>query len=184
VNDKIKKSLANVRRELRGIPQDALDAFLVSLERNSYSAHLNAHHERHSVLGRGSHCSKTDLLLLSGRETTNNAGKATLLIDTLLCGVVSEGLPSSQSFLLFTEPDFVATPVSSMPSFVTVTTSSTKVPTQAGVTDRDANPIDQPTLSNVKVEVTTWKPDGTPAANTAFSWICTLEAVRSPFLVG
>ncbi len=186
VNDKEKKSLANMRKELQSIPQDVLGRFVKSLEHHSYSAHLDAHRERHGLLGRGSSCSKTDLLVLSGRETTNRAGKATLLIDSLLCGVVSEGLGASGSFKLAGEPNFVATPLGAAPSFATVITSATEQPAQAGVivSDRDGNPFNQPTLTNVKVEVTTWKPDGTPAADTGFSWVCTIEAVRSFFIGG
>lgn len=37
---------------------------------------------------------------------------------------------------------------------------------------------------DVKVDVTTWKLDGTAAPNTLFSWICTIEAARLIFIGG
>jgi hypothetical protein len=45
--------------------------------------------------------------------------------------------------------------------------------------DRDNNALNQPALATVEIEVMTWKHDGTAAAETDFSWICTVEAGRS-----
>ena len=43
MNDKHEKDLEKIQREVAGIPQDVLDAFLRRLERYSYSARLDAH---------------------------------------------------------------------------------------------------------------------------------------------
>jgi hypothetical protein len=171
---------AKLKQQLERIPPDALNDFVKGLQRHSYSARLDAHHSIsvRSILG-GS-CSKTDLILLSGRDETGSAGKAKILIDSLLCGVMFESFPSGVSLVMVREPHFVATPHSSAPVFVTVQTSSTLHAPHAGsvIVDRDGNSIDQGFITSVEVNITSWKHDGNPAPKTTFAWICTIEAAR------
>lgn len=179
-----KKSVERVSKELAKLPEEALDFFRENLQRHSYSARLDAHHSVRSVLALGGgSCSKTDLLVVSGRDQTDSAGKAILPIHRLLCGATGEGLRSDTRLVLIREPQFVATPLSSVPVFATALTRSTPAQTLPSsiVVDRDNNPLAQPVLATVEVEVMMWKPDGAAAAKTFFSWICTVEAGRRIF---
>jgi hypothetical protein len=173
-----KKSVEKVINELATLPDEALDFFRELLQRHSYSARLDAHHSVRSILA--SACSKTDLLVVSGRDQTDSSGKAVLPIHRLLCGATGEGLRSDTRLVLIREPQFVATPLSSIPVFATALTRSTAaqaIPSSI-VVDRDNNPIAEPVLATIEVEVMMWKPDGSAAANAFFSWICTVEAGR------
>jgi hypothetical protein len=144
----------------------------------SYSARLPAHHHLREIFG-GSFCSKTDILVLSGRDTTNSAGVATLSLNSLLCGVVNEGLTGNMIFTIIREPNFVVTPRGSLPSFATVVNHSTsRQLNNEFMRDRDNNPLRNTRILDVTVDIRTWKHDGSPAAKTLFSWICTVEAAR------
>jgi hypothetical protein len=186
MDDKLKKRLDKIRVDLQGIPRDALKTFWELNERHSYSARLDAHHSVRGLLSARNFCSKTWLIVLSGRDRTDSSGKAKILIDPLLCGVTREGFPFGERLVMVREPQFVATPHASSAVFVTVQTktSSTQQPPQAGILirDRDDNIIDQNSVSDVEVNITSWKHDGTPAPTTSFAWICTIEAAREiPF---
>ena len=109
MDKKLKQRLDRIQIELAEIPADALEVFWDFNERHSYSARLDAHHSAGSMIRRNS-CSKTWLIVLSGRDKTDSTGKAKILIDPLLCGVTREGLPSYETFVMMREPDFVATP--------------------------------------------------------------------------
>ncbi len=176
---------AKLRRQLERIPPDALGEFVELRQKHSYSARLDAHHSVHNIIKFGNPCSKTDLIVLSGRDQTGSAGKKKILIDPLLCGVLFENLPGTSSLVMMRNPNFVATPHSSAPVFVTVQTTSTPQTPPAGVSiqDRDGNTIDQDPITNVEANIASWKHDGSPAANTSFSWICTIEAARQ-FIIG
>lgn len=181
-----KERLENIRTELAKLPQDVLDNFLEFWQRHSYSVRLDAHHSVRSILVQGSgSCSRTYLVVVSGRDQTDGSGKAVLPIHRLLCGASQENLVGAQ-IVLVREPQFVATPLSSVPVFATALTKSTPAQAMPGffLADRDNNPVAQPFLETVEVHVMTWKPDGTAAANTFFSWICTVEAVRLTSLGG
>jgi hypothetical protein len=161
-------------------PPGVLDRARELLTRHSYSAHLPAHHAR-NFFGTIS-CSKTDILVLSGRDKTDNNGKTKIILDSILCGAATEDLrvgnaSSSRTFVMVQEPSFVVTPLSSAPSFATVVTSSSERPVSTGIfqTDRDGNLTGRKQLSDVTAEVATWKHDGTPSPDTVFSWICTIE---------
>jgi hypothetical protein len=179
MNDKFKKALEGIRTELSKLPEDALNEFVKSLQRHSYSARLDAHHSVRSLLefGGGS-CSRTDLLVVSCRDTTDRSGKVVLPIHRLLCGATDEGLEDTLLELI-QEPQFVATPLGADPVFATAVIRSTQAPSvsNSALVDRDGD-IVQRALATIEVEVTTWKPDGTAATETSFSWICTVEAGR------
>ena len=78
-------------------------------------------------------------------------------------------------------PRVVVTPLSATPAFATVQTASTAKAVQAGiiVNDRGSNMVHRTPIVDVTVDVMTWKPDGSAAGNTSFSWICTIEAARA-----
>ncbi len=177
MDEETRKRLAQIPDELRKLSPGVLHGFLEGLVRNSYSVHLPAHHSSRSLLG--SSCAKTDLLMLSGRDATDGTGKVTLRMDDLLCGSITEDV--SPAFLvMLREPNFVVTPLSATPAFATVQTAST-VRSQSGiiVVDRNGNTVSRTPIQDVTVDVMTWKPDGSAAANTSFSWICTIEAARA-----
>lgn len=167
MDDVVKKRLNNLNQELASLPPDALDFLRDRISRHSFVAHLDAHRSTRFTFELGSFCSKTDLLVLSGRDLTDHSGKAVLPIHRLLCGAINL-LPNVQ-LVLIREPQFVATPLSSVPVFATAMTRSTQ---------RQGNVHGQPILETVEVEVMMWKPDGTAAAETSFSWVCTIEAGR------
>lgn len=172
---------AKLKQQLEQIPQDVLDEFIESLQRHTYSARLDAHHSVSVRSIRGGSCSKTDLVVLSGNDTTGSGGTKKILIDSLLCGVVYEGLAGG-SLVMVREPNCVATAQSSAPVFVTVQTTSKPGPSldQFLVTDRDGNPIDSgDAISGVEVNIASWKHDGNIAPGTTFAWICTIEAARA-----
>jgi hypothetical protein len=186
MNDKVKKTLANISAELARIPQDDLNDFVARLQRHADAARLDAHHSVRSALQRGISCARTDLLVLSGRDTTVASGTATLTLDPLLCGAVSEGLGGSVQLIMIRQPTVVATVHGANPAFATVATSATVEPAQTGfiVNDRGGAPVDEDRLVDVKVEVRTWKHDGSAAPHTLFSWICTVEAARRILIGG
>ncbi len=177
---------AKLEQQLARIPPDALNEFVKRLQRHSYSARLDAHHSVSVLSVLGGSCSKTDLIVLSGRDETDSAGKAKISIDPLLCGLEFEGLLSDQRLRMVREPHFVATPHSSAPVFVTVQTSSTLQAVQPPtvIVDRDFNPIDPSFITRVEVNITSWKPDGNTAPRTTFAWICTIEAAWETFIGG
>jgi hypothetical protein len=183
MNNEAKQILEKIRAGLPEIPQDELDIVVQSLERHAYSAHLDAHHSVRSILkAGGGSCSKTDLLVMSGSDLTNRSGKIVLPIHRLLCGSTSEGLPMG-TLLLIRVAQFVATPLSADPVFATAVIKATQAPPTAGLIlfDRDGNGLALPHLDTLEIEVMTWKPGGAAAAETPFSWICTVEAARGVF---
>jgi hypothetical protein len=176
---------AQIKQQLDNIPADALHEYVKGLQRHNYSARLDAYHSISINSMLGSSCSETDLIVLSGRHQTGSTGKANILIDSLLCDVLSVDHTVGsllQQLKVIREPDFVATPHSSAPVFTTMQTSSTVQSVTPGtgifMADRGGNTIEQQFLVDIRIEVTTWKHDGTPSVNTVFSWICTIEAAR------
>jgi hypothetical protein len=107
-------------------------------ERHAYVARLDAHHSARSLFVRAA-CWRTDLLVLSGRDVTDSAGKLTLTLDNLLCGAMTEGLPST--LMLLREPKFVATAHGAAPVVVTAATHATAQPQGAGVLVNDRGVI-------------------------------------------
>jgi hypothetical protein len=180
------KKVEQIRTQIENLAREGLVLEAIEGGIQSYSAHLPAHRSSRSLFPwGGSSCSKTDILVLSGRDRTDNAGIAKVSVNSLLCGVVSEGLASNATYVMIREPNFVATPHGSLPSFATVVTNSTiRQISNAFLMDRDGNPLPNRTALDVTVDVRTWKHDGSPAASTFFSWICTVEAVRSVFIGG
>jgi len=178
MDEKTRKRLAAIADELLRLPPGTPQLFFESLVRNSYSVHLPAHHSSRSPFGAS--CAKTDLLMLSGRDITDSTGKKTIRIDDLLCGSTTEDV-SPAVLVMLREPNFVVTPLSTTPAFATVQTASTAQATQAGiiVLDRGGNMVHRTPIQDVTVDVMTWKPDGSAAGNTSFSWICTVEAARA-----
>jgi hypothetical protein len=177
MDEKTRKHLAQLSDELLKLPPGVGAELYNRVSRNTYSAHLPAHHHSRSLFG--SSCAKTDLLLLSGRHATGNNGKATIRIDDLLCGAVTENV-SPLSLVMLREPNVVVTPLGATPAFATVQTASTPRTLQSAeiVMDRAGNLIHRDPIQDVTIDVLTWKPDGSAAANTVFSWICTIEAGR------
>lgn len=178
MSDKHAKALDSIRTQLTKLPPDALGTLLISLERHSYSARLDAHHLVRNILWDSKACSKIDLVVLSGRDKTDSSGKATLSLEPLLCGVHADaGYP----LVIMRVPPFVATAASAQPVLVTAAARSTPVHIQSVgdfLADRDGNVAGMTYLDGVTVEVATWKLDGTPAPDTSFSWICTVETAR------
>jgi len=184
MDEALKKNVDKLRQELVTLPPEVLDAFRENLQRHSYAVRLEAHHAVRSVLvAGGSACSKADLLFVSGRDQTDSSGRIVLPIHRLLCGATSEGLRSDMGLVLIREPQFLATPLSSVPVFATALTRSTQAQALPNslVVDRGNNPLAQPVLATVEVEVMTWRPDGAAAPGTFFSWICAVEAGRRIF---
>lgn len=174
---KTRKRLTNIPSDLLKLPPGMLQGLILRLTRDSYAVHLPAHHSSRSILGAS--CAKTDLLLLSGRDATDDTGKVTIRIDDLLCGSISEDI--SPGFLVMVrEPNFVVTPLSATPAFATVKTASTPFEmTDSFLEDRAGNTVHGTQIRDVTVDVMTWKPDGSPAGKTSFSWICAIEAVHA-----
>ena len=180
--EKTRKRRAQIPDDLLKLPPGVLRGFLQGLARDSYSVHLPAHHSSRSFLGLS--CARTDLLMLSGRDVTDGTGKVTIRIDDLLCGSITEDV--SPAFLvMLREPNFVVTPLSATPAFATVQTAST-VRSEQGIIvfDRSGNPVHRTPIRDVTVDVMTWKPDGSAAGSTSFSWICTIEAARATVIGG
>ena len=181
-------------QKVRQAARDVLDAFIKTFERHSYSARLDAHHAvRNTFMGRNNvtSCAQTDLLVFSGRDNVDGAGRVTLPIQSLLCGAATEGLEdfAFTELVIVQEPNFVATPRGSTPTFLTAVTHSTpqQLPNEQGTAliDRSGNFISARTfLGDVSVEVMAWRNDGSPAGDTGFSWVCTVEAMRRITLDG
>ena len=177
MDETVKEKVEALARELPTLPEEALVDFRELLSRHSYSARLDGHHSVRSILGLT--CSKVYLLVLSGRDRTDRSGKAVLPIHRLLCGVAFEGMPSGDQLVLIREPEFAATPLSQAPVFATfVSRSSPEAQGSYILIDRNNGASNQPVLATVEIEVMMWKHDGTAAAETYFSWVCTVEAAR------
>jgi hypothetical protein len=183
MDEETRKRLAQIPNELLKLPPGVLHGFLEGLVHNSYSVHLPAHHSSRGLLG--AFCARTDLLMLSGRDVTDGTGKVTIKIDDLLCGSITEDV-SPAVLMMLREPDFVVTPLSATPAFATVQTASTARGGLAGiiVLDRSGNLVHRTPIQDVTVDVMTWKPDGSAAGSTNFSWICTIEAARATVIGG
>ncbi|MBU2641739.1 MAG: hypothetical protein KJ889_08040 [Gammaproteobacteria bacterium] len=185
MHDKYEKSLAKLHDEFVGLPQDVRLEFIERFQRHSFSARLDAYHAKRDLFGFGNACSQTWLLFLSGRDRTDRQGKTTLPLQSLLCGAASEGL--ANQLVMVREPVVVATAHGSTQSFLTVTTHAQ--PLQPGATtllqDRANNRLSNDSfLTDVSVEVMSWRHDGTPAAETEFSWTCTVEGAIAVFIGG
>jgi hypothetical protein len=178
MDEKVKKKVDTLIREMLTLPEEALENFRVFNSRHSYSARLDGHHSVRSLFGLSA-CSKVDLLVVSGRDTTDRSGKATLPIHQLLCGATAERQRGEGRLALVREPQFVVTPISQAPLFATYQSRSTPG-SSAGifVEDRDGNMVSAPYLASLEIEVMMWKHDGAAAGEANFSWICMLEAGR------
>lgn len=184
MHDKYEKSLAKLHDEFVGLPEDVRKEFIVRYQRHSYSARLDAYHAKRDIFGFGQACSQTWLLFLSGRDRTDRQGRTTLPLQSLLCGAASEGLASR--LVIVREPVVVATAHGSTQSFMTVTPRAQRF--QPGATlllDRANNRLDNVAyLTDVSVEVMSWRHDGTPAAEAEFSWTCTVEGAIAVSISG
>lgn len=165
--------------ELSSLPPNAQDLLFQMNPGRSYAARLEAHHWTTRVLGIGTVCYKTYLIVLSGRYRTGSNGKAVLRIDRLLCGVLRENPPPSpKSYILIREPQFVATPISTTPVLATtLIRSAQRDDPQTIFVDRDDNVFDLDQVrAAAEVEVSLWNLDGSAAGVSSFSWVCTIEA--------
>ena len=181
MDETLKKKVDTLTRELPALPEEALESLRNYFRRNSFSARLDGYHSVRTILqDDGGTRRKTDLLVLSGRDRTDRSGKAVLPIHQLLCGVATEGIPSTSPLVLIREPEFTVTPLSKAPVFATfVSRSSREAPDRNSfLMDRNDDPVNQPVLATVEVEVMMWKHDGTAAGETDFAWVCTVEAAR------
>lgn len=179
MNDKYEKSLAKLHDEFVGLPEDVRREFIERFQRHSYSARLDVYHAKRDIFGFGNVCSQTWLLFLSGRDRTDHQGKTTLPLHALLCGAASEGLANGQQMVMVREPVVVATAHGSTQSFLTVSTRAQRQqPANTYLVDRANNGLgNNAYLTDVSAEVMSWRHDGTPAAETEFSWTCTVEGV-------
>jgi hypothetical protein len=174
--DELRQRLERIQSEIATIPPDVLEGFLEQFQRHSYSVRLDARHSVRSILSPQISCSNARLVVLSGSDETNNAGKITIRLDRLLCAT---------DLVVIREPYFVATPHESVPVFVTAQIRSARRTTQPGeaVTDGEGNQVEN-FITNLEVDILSWKHDGTSAARTMFAWICTIEVARYLFIGG
>lgn len=178
MNDKHEKALEKIQREIAVIPEDVLDAFQKRLERHSFSARLDAHHAIRNTILRPKEiasCTQTDILVISGRDKVDGAGR--MILPIKFCEVATDSFP----LVIIREPNFVATPHGSIPSFITTTSRSTIRQLSVGefLVDRADNVLNnRGFLGDVSVEVMAWRGDESPAGGIEFSWVCTVEAVR------
>src|SRR5574340_437594 len=176
LNEKHEKSLAKLHDEFVGLPEDVRREFIERFQRHSYSARLDAYHAKRDIFGFGQACSQTWLLFLSGRDRTDRQGKTILPLQSLLCGAASEGLAGP--LVIVRDPVVVATAHGSTQSLMTVIPHAQPFQPDAStlLQDRANNRLDSEAyLTDVSVEVMSWRHDGTPAAETEFSWTCTVE---------
>jgi hypothetical protein len=185
MNDKHEKDLEKIRQDVASIPQDVLDAFLRRLERYSYSARLDAHLAvRNSLFAPKTitRCLQTDLLIISGRDWTDSTG--VINIPILFCGDVTG---DTTQLAILREPNFVATPHGSTPSFVTTITHSTPRQLSNGevLLGRAGRSLsERNVLIDVSVDIMTWRGNEASAPNIEVSWVGVLEAARLLFLGG
>jgi hypothetical protein len=176
MNDKHEKTLTKLHDELLRLPKDVREEFIKGFQRHSFSARLDAYHSVRTIFGSGNICSQTYLLFLSGRDRTDRSGKMTLPLQSLLCGAATDGLQGG--LVILREPDFVATARGSIPSFLTATPHAQRQQLGAGtlLLDRTNNQLSNESfLTDVSVDVMSWRHDGSAAADTEFSWMCTVE---------
>lgn len=186
MTEKHEKALDKLRAELLEIPEAVRGDFFRRFRRHSYSARLDANDAVRDVLGRVA-CAQTYLLVLSGNDASNDAGKATIPVHRLLCGATSEDRESALPLVPIREPSFVATPQGAAPAMLTVTPRLTPVAVGGGhfLLGRGGASLDlSDYLSEIVIDVSTWRHDGAPAGRVAFSWMCTIEAAELVFIGG
>jgi len=186
MKEKHEKALDKLRAELLAIPEALRGDYFRRFRRHSYSARLDANDAVRDVLGRVA-CAQTYLLVLSGNDASNDAGKATIPVHRLLCGATSEDRESASPLVPIREPSFVATPQGAVPAMLTVTPRLTPVAVGGGqiLFGRGGASLDlSDYLSEIVIDVSTWRHDGAPAGNVAFSWMCTIEAAELVFIGG
>ena len=130
MKEKHEKALDKLRAELLAIPEAVRGDYFRRFRRHSYSARLDANDAVRDVLGRVA-CAQTYLLVLSGNDASNDAGKATIPVHRLLCGATSEDRESAWPLVPIREPSFVATPQGAAPAMLTVTPRLTPSPSAA-----------------------------------------------------
>ena len=187
MDDKVKKAAEKVIAEHSSLPEEVQGAVASLAERHSYVAHLEAHHAVRNILGSITSCSKTDLLVFSGTDMTGSGGHVTIPIQSLLCGAETENLEPGSTFVIVSEPRFVATALGSTPVFLTASSRSTAQAPPAAhyLGDRDGNMIwDRNYLGDVSVKVMAWRHDGSAGAMARFSWLCTVEVMKLAFIGG
>jgi hypothetical protein len=186
MKEKHEKALDKLRAELLAIPEALRGDYFRRFRRHSYSARLDANDAVRDALGRVA-CAQTYLLVLSGNDASNDAGKATIPVHRLLCGATSEDRESALPLVPIHEPSFVATPQGAAPAMLTVTPRLTPVAVGGGhfLSGRGGASLDLGDyLSEIVIDVSTWRHDGAPAGNVAFSWMCTIEAAELVFIGG
>ena len=186
MKEKHEKALDKLRAELLAIPEALRGDYFRRFRRHSYSARLDANDAVRDVLGRVA-CAQTYLLVLSGNDASNDAGKATIPVHRLLCGATSEDRESASPLVPIREPSFVATPQGAVPAMLTVTPRLTPVAVGGGqiLFGRGGASLDlSDYLSEIVIDVSTWRHDGAPVGNVAFSWMCTIEAAELVFIGG
>jgi hypothetical protein len=186
MKEKHEKALDKLRAELLAIPEAVRGDYFRRFRRHSYSARLDANDAVRDALGRVA-CAQTYLLVLSGNDASNDAGKATIPVHRLLCGAMSEDRESAWPLVPIREPSFVATPQGAAPAMLTVTPRLTPVAVGGGhfLSGRGGASLDLGDyLSEIVIDVSTWRHDGAPAGNVAFSWMCTIEAAELVFIGG
>lgn len=186
MKEKHEKALDKLRAELLAIPEAVRGDYFRRFRRHSYSARLDANDAVRDVLARVS-CAQTYLLVLSGNDVTNDAGTATVPVHKLLCGATREGRGSARPLVPIREPSFVATPQGATPVMLTATPRLTPVAVGGGevLFGRGGQSLDLTDyLAEIAIDVATWRGDGAPAGDVAFSWVCTIEAAEVVFIGG
>lgn len=174
--EQYERQLNEIEQLIDELPIEILKALL---ERHSYFVRLDAFHSVRTIFGSTLSCHARDLIVLSGIDVTDDAGKVQLPINRMICDQ-SAGVENGLDLALIGKPQFVATPIADAPRLLTVSFDVTEEETTGLLpVDRESSLISPfpPTL-NVVVTVSSWNPDGSTSAKTRFSWICTIEAAR------
>jgi hypothetical protein len=149
-------------------------------ENVGHIAALEGHRAVEDWLLRRHFCMGRDLALLSGQGVTSDAGEADVAIDVAHC--------MGAYTVILDEPEFVATPNSEAPAFLTATCTSTEDATLPDFLTRlDGSALQSAPaecLSNVKFKVRAWAPGGTPAGRVRFRWVCVVEVAQLTLISG
>lgn len=170
--DKLAKSLQEIEDLILNTPE-RLEDLRKRFQRDRYFAPIDGHHSVQHFLQETT-CSEAFMYLVSGNDTTNNAGECELnLNDIVRCRTVDRGF-----FALISPPQFTASPANSTPALLTASSSVTEEPGPAGLLYEDRGKVSSYIPLKVRITVNSWKLDGSAASKIPFSWICTIEVGR------
>ena|SRR5256885_1233621 len=167
IDAKLSSQLAELKTQLEKISGHAIEAtpeqLIPLFFRVSLSSAEDATVMSRSIIFPGKTCTQASgipasLFDVTSRSTTGANGKLSFLLSSFICSTIN----------FFGEPvNVVVTPNADIPCYATMTHALVPNPNIPG------------SFSDLKINVSTWKPDGNPAGGINFDWRCRLLSFQT-----